>query len=243
MLGVQHLGAIIGEISNLISDRDPKYDESGQLEPPLYVMANPKYGSEKKGAPTNYYLTVAPKKIKVNCELDHVDVVLCCDPKAFTHCNPLQGINPGGCLVWESSDTPEDAWQRIPVKHRQYIKDNDIKVYILDGFDVARNATDRTDLQLRMQGNSFLGALRANLLCDLADRLIRNRLLPARERPVSAFSRCPTFWVADRYTLPVRKVRTNGVSGAGCRLLTPMVAVCGVLLISVSSTGNQPPIS
>ena len=154
----KNLGAIIGEISNLISDRDPKYDESGQLEPPLYVMANPKYGSEKKGAPTNYYLTVAPKKIKVNCELDHVDVVLCCDPKAFTHCNPLQGINPGGCLVWESSDTPEDAWQRIPVKHRQYIKDNDIKVYILDGFDVARNATDRTDLQLRMQGNSFLGA-------------------------------------------------------------------------------------
>ena len=27
----------------------------------LFVMANPKYGSEKKGAPTNYYLTVAPR--------------------------------------------------------------------------------------------------------------------------------------------------------------------------------------
>jgi pyruvate-ferredoxin/flavodoxin oxidoreductase len=154
----KNLGAIIGEISNLISERNPTYDEHGQLEPKLYIMANPKYGSEKKGAPTNYYLTVAPEQIKVNCELDHVDVVLCCDPKAFTHCNPLEGINPGGCLVWESSDTPETAWERIPLKHRQYIKDNDIKVYILPGFAIARGATDRGDLQLRMQGNSFLGA-------------------------------------------------------------------------------------
>ena len=154
----KNLGAIIGEVSNLIAERNPVYDEAGQLEPPLYVMANPKYGSEKKGAPTNYYLTVAPEKIKVNCELNHVDVVLCCDPKAFTHCNPLEGINPGGCLVWESSDSPEDAWERIPVKHREYIKQNDIKVYILPGFEIARNATERTDLQLRMQGNSFLGA-------------------------------------------------------------------------------------
>jgi len=44
----------------------------------------PKYGSEKKGAPTNYYLTVARERIQVNCELNHVDVVLCCDPKAST---------------------------------------------------------------------------------------------------------------------------------------------------------------
>ena len=66
-------------------------------------MANPKYGSEKKGAPTYYYLTVAPERIRVNCDLNHVDVVLCCDPKAFTHTNPLEGLNKGGCLVWESS--------------------------------------------------------------------------------------------------------------------------------------------
>src|SRR5438445_266729 len=154
----KNLGSIIGDFGNLISEQDPKYDEDGQKIEKLYVMANPKYGSEKKGAPTNYYLVVAPEKIRVNCELNHVDVVLCCDPKAFTHTNPLEGLNKGGCLVWESSDTPETAWQRIPAQHRKFIQDNNLRVYILPGFEIARKATDRGDLQLRMQGNSFLGA-------------------------------------------------------------------------------------
>ncbi|MDP6381217.1 MAG: 2-oxoacid:acceptor oxidoreductase family protein, partial [Phycisphaerae bacterium] len=121
------------------------------------VMANPKYGSEKKGSPTNYYLTVAPKLIQVNCELNHVDVVLCCDPKAFTHCNPLDGLNKGASFVWESDESPKTAWERIPAKHRQFIKENNIRVFILPGFDIAKSATNRADLHLRMQGNSFLG--------------------------------------------------------------------------------------
>ena len=169
----KNLGSIIGEFGNLISKRDPSYDAHGVLEDKLYVSANPKYGSEKKGAPTNYYLVVARNPIRVNCELNHVDVVLCCDPKAFTHTNPVEGINPGGCLVWESKDSPETAWQRIPSHHRKFIKDNNIRVYILPGFDVAKKATDRADLQLRMQGNSFLGAffrvssfLKDNDICE-----------------------------------------------------------------------------
>jgi pyruvate-ferredoxin/flavodoxin oxidoreductase len=154
----KNLGSIIGDFGSLISETNPKFDADGQVMEKLWVMANPKYGSEKKGAPTNYYLVVAPERIRVNCELNHVDVVLCCDPKAFTHTNPLEGLNKGGCLVWESSDTPETAWQRIPSQYRKFIRDNNIRVYILPGFEIARKATDRTELQLRMQGNSFLGA-------------------------------------------------------------------------------------
>jgi len=154
----KNLGSIIGDFGSLISEKDPLYDADGQVMEKIWVMANPKYGSEKKGAPTNYYLVVAPERIRVNCELNHVDVVLCCDPKAFTHTNPLEGLNKGGCLVWESSDTPEVAWQRVPAQHRQFIKDNNIRIYVLPGFEIARKATDRGELQLRMQGNAFLGA-------------------------------------------------------------------------------------
>ena len=62
----KNLGSIIGEFGNLISLRNPSYDEHGVLEDKLFVSANPKYGSEKKGAPTNYYLVVAPQPIRVN---------------------------------------------------------------------------------------------------------------------------------------------------------------------------------
>lgn len=154
----KNLGELIGDFGKFIAESNPDYGEDGTLLDKLFVMANPKYGSEKKGAPTNYYLTVAPKQIKVNCELNHVDVVLCCDPKAFTHTNPLDGIKKGGCLVWESSEAPEVAWERVPPKHRQFVIDNNIRVFILPGFDIARAATDKPELQLRMQGNSFLGA-------------------------------------------------------------------------------------
>jgi pyruvate-ferredoxin/flavodoxin oxidoreductase len=154
----KNLGSILGEFGQLLSHSPAPGKGNGAPAHALHIMANPKYGSEKKGAPTNYYLVVARDPIRVNCELNHVDVVLCCDPKAFTHTNPLEGLKPGGSLVWESSETPDIAWQRIPARHRQFIRDHRIRVFTLPGFEIARSATDRADLHLRMQGNSFLGA-------------------------------------------------------------------------------------
>ena len=52
-------------------------------------------------------MIAAPERIRVNCDLRHVNVVLCCDPKAFTHTNPLDGMAEGGCLVWESDEEGE----------------------------------------------------------------------------------------------------------------------------------------
>lgn len=154
----KNLGAIIGEFGDYLSQRDGGTDEYGRPKELIHVSANPKYGSEKKGAPTAYFLMVAPERIRVNCDLRHVNVVLCCDPKAFTHQNPLEGMTPGGAFVWESDESPEVAWNRVPRHLRQDIIDKQIRLFILPGFDIAKKATDRSDLQLRMQGNAFLGA-------------------------------------------------------------------------------------
>ena len=154
----KNLGAIIGDFNDFLSERSTDVDEFGRPKEVIHVSANPKYGSEKKGAPTSYFLVVAPERIRVNCDLRHVGVVLCCDPKAFTHCNPLEGISEGGALIWESDEEPKDAWERLPLWARSQIIENKIRVYTLPGFDIARKATNRPDLQLRMQGNAFLGA-------------------------------------------------------------------------------------
>jgi len=154
----KNLAEIIGEIGTHVADRDGVKDALGQPGEVIHISANPKYGSEKKGSPTSYFLVAAPERVRVNCDLRHVSVVLCCDPRAFTHINPIDGIAEGGTLVWESDETPEKAWTRIPKKYRQEIIDKRIQVYILPGFQIAKEATDRHDLQLRMQGNAFLGA-------------------------------------------------------------------------------------
>ncbi|HYS26819.1 MAG TPA: thiamine pyrophosphate-dependent enzyme, partial [Vicinamibacterales bacterium] len=80
------------------------------------------------------------------------------DPKAFTHTNPLDGMSEGGSLVWESDEIGEAAWERLPLWARKQIIDKKIRVFTMPGFKIAREATDRGDLQLRMQGNAFLGA-------------------------------------------------------------------------------------
>ncbi len=154
----KNLGAILGDLNDLLFERDHEVDALGNPKEVIHVSANPKYGSEKKGAPTSYFMVAAKDRIRVNCDLRHVTVVLCCDPKAFTHTNPLDGMQEGGCLVWESDVDGERAWQNLPIWARKQIIDKKIRVFTLPGFDIARKATDRADLQLRMQGNAFLGA-------------------------------------------------------------------------------------
>ena len=154
----KNLGAILGDLNDLLYERDGLVDDKGNPKEVIHVSANPKYGSEKKGAPTSYFMVAAKDRIRVNCDLRHVTVVLCCDPKAFTHTNPLDGIQEGGSLVWESDAAGERAWENLPSWARKQIIDKKIRVFTLPGFEIARKATDRGDLQLRMQGNAFLGA-------------------------------------------------------------------------------------
>ena len=154
----KNLAGVIGEMGDFVAKRDGGVDAGGGQGEAVHISANPRYGSEKKGAPTAYYLAVAPERVRVNCDLHHVNTVLCCDPKAFTHSNPLDGLVPGGVFIIESDEQPAQVWERIPSRHRQEIIEKGIKLYSLPGFDIARNATKRPELQLRMQGNAFLGA-------------------------------------------------------------------------------------
>src|SRR5208283_3916419 len=72
--------------------------------------------------------------------------------------NPLDGMAEGGSFVWESDEEGAQAWERLPQWARKQIIERKIRVFTLPGFSIARKATDRGDLQLRMQGNAFLGA-------------------------------------------------------------------------------------
>lgn len=123
------------------------------------IKANPKYGSEKKGQPTTYYLSASPEPIRVNCEYIFVDVVLSPDPNVFKHTNALAGLKKGGCFIIQSDKpTQEAVWADIPVRYQKSIIDNEIHVYYIDGFKIAREEATDPELQLRMQGIAFQGA-------------------------------------------------------------------------------------
>jgi pyruvate-ferredoxin/flavodoxin oxidoreductase len=123
------------------------------------IKANPKYGSEKKGQPTTYYLSAAPEPIRVNCEYVYVDVVLSPDPAVFEHSNPLSGLKRGGVFIIQSNQgSPEGTWASFPIWAQKQIVDNELRVFYLDAFQIAREEAGSADLQLRMQGIAFQGA-------------------------------------------------------------------------------------
>lgn len=121
------------------------------------IKANPKYGSEKKGQPTTYYLSAAPEPIRINCEYTYVDVVLSPDPNVFGHSNPLSGLKQGGYFIIQSN-LGEETWASFPLWAQKFIVDNGIHVFYIDAFQVAREEAGSPELQLRMQGIAFQGA-------------------------------------------------------------------------------------
>ncbi|MBI4741351.1 MAG: 2-oxoacid:acceptor oxidoreductase family protein, partial [Betaproteobacteria bacterium] len=121
------------------------------------IKANPKYGSEKKGQPTTYYLSAAPEPIRINCEYVYVDVVLSPDPAVFGHSNPLSGLKKGGVFIIQSN-LGKNTWAHFPAWAQKQIIDDDIRVFYLDAFQIAREEAGSAELQLRMQGNAFQGA-------------------------------------------------------------------------------------
>jgi pyruvate-ferredoxin/flavodoxin oxidoreductase len=125
-----------------------------------HIKANPKYGSEKKGQPTTYYLSAAPEPIRINSEYFYVDVVLSPDPNVFGHSNPLAGLKKGGVFIIQSEyESPQEVWaKQIPRRYQQIIIENDIRVFYLDGFKIAREIATDSELQFRMQGIAFMGS-------------------------------------------------------------------------------------
>jgi len=120
----------------------------------------PKYGSEKSGAPTNYYITLSPQPIKItNAELEDVEVVISPDHRSFVHTNPIKGLAEGGTFILQSSGTPEQVWAELPAQFRKTIREKKINFFIIDAFAVAKRNAPTPELATRMMGIAFIGAV------------------------------------------------------------------------------------
>jgi pyruvate-ferredoxin/flavodoxin oxidoreductase len=122
------------------------------------VQAYPKYGSEKKGLPTTYYLTIAKEHIRVHSELEHVEFIPLNDVNAFNLENPLAGLSQNGMVFVQSQKTdPAEVWAAIPAWARKELIDKNARLFALDTVAIAREVSSLADLQQRMQGIVLLG--------------------------------------------------------------------------------------
>ena len=122
------------------------------------VQAYPKYGSEKKGLPTTYYLTIAREHVRVHSELEQVEFVALNDVNAFNLENPLAGLSEGGMVFVQSQKTdPAEVWASVPAWARKTMSDKNARLFALDTVLIAQQVSSRADLVQRMQGIVLLG--------------------------------------------------------------------------------------
>lgn len=122
------------------------------------VQAYPKYGSEKKGLPTTYYLTIARQHIRVHSELEHVEFVALNDVNAFNLENPLMGLSESGMVFVQSHRTDvKEIWDSVPAWARQVMNERNARLFALDTVAIAKEVSSRADLVQRMQGIVLLG--------------------------------------------------------------------------------------
>jgi pyruvate-ferredoxin/flavodoxin oxidoreductase len=124
----------------------------------LRVQAYPRYGSEKKGLPTTYYLTLADRPLHLHEALDTVEMVAIHDVAAFRQGRPLNGLVDGGILFVESAVGDAEAlWASLPSDARAEILARSINVWWLDTARLARENAPRPDLEIRMRGVALAG--------------------------------------------------------------------------------------
>ncbi|MEO5376584.1 MAG: 2-oxoacid:acceptor oxidoreductase family protein [Magnetococcus sp. DMHC-6] len=124
------------------------------------VQAAPKYGSEKKGLPTNSFLAVSPgDKILAHCDLQQVDFVPLMDPTTWHMGNPLVGLGKKGIVFQHTHETTvQGLWDALPSYAKYFIRENNIRFYGVDTIAIAREScTSDASLIQRFQGVVLLG--------------------------------------------------------------------------------------
>ncbi|MBA4179442.1 MAG: pyruvate ferredoxin oxidoreductase [Anaerolinea sp.] len=152
-----------------------------------HVQAFSKYGGEKKGLPTEYYLSLSDETVRTHCDLSQVDLVCVHTPNAFHLGDPLAGLVDGGLLFLQTTSSAEDAWQELPGPVRAEVLRRGIHVYALDTAAIARDMAPRPDLVQRMQGIALLGVFLRITPYAVRHGLPKEHLFAALDRPLRKY--------------------------------------------------------
>ena len=109
------------------------------------VQAYPKYGSEKKGLPTTYYLTIAESHIYTHSELEHVDFVLLNDINAVQLAIRWTASSTGGAIFMQSPRPTRSIWGSCPTRRSERSATRDCGCSALDMVQIARETRSKPD--------------------------------------------------------------------------------------------------
>lgn len=103
-----------------------------------YSQAYFAYDSKKTGGLTISHLRFGNKPIKSTYYVNHADFVACHVPAYVNQYDIVQDVKPGGTFLLNCRWTVDELDENLPAKMKKYIAENNIKFYIINAIDKAR---------------------------------------------------------------------------------------------------------
>ena len=104
----------------------------------MYVQGYFSYDSKKSGGITVSHLRFGEKPIKSTYLINKASFVACHNPSYVTKYDMVQDLVPGGTFLLNCIWSPEELDKELPASMKRYIAENDIKFYIINGIDIAK---------------------------------------------------------------------------------------------------------
>jgi pyruvate-ferredoxin/flavodoxin oxidoreductase len=98
------------------------------------------YDSKKSGAMTVSHLRFGPDEITATYLLDEASFVACHQFGLLEKTDVLGRAMQGGTFLLNSPYPVEEVWDRLPVEVQRQIIDRQLKFYVVDGYEVAKEA-------------------------------------------------------------------------------------------------------
>jgi pyruvate-ferredoxin/flavodoxin oxidoreductase len=107
---------------------------------PLYAQGYFVYDSKKSGSVTVSHLRFGPRPIESTYLIDRANFVACHQFNFLRRMNVLEAAERGATFLLNSPYDAEQVWDKLPREIQQTIIDKDIRLFVVDGVAVAKQA-------------------------------------------------------------------------------------------------------
>ncbi|MCL2513437.1 MAG: pyruvate:ferredoxin (flavodoxin) oxidoreductase, partial [Oscillospiraceae bacterium] len=105
----------------------------------MYAQGYFAYDSKKSGGITISHLRFGNNPIKSTYYINKADFVACHNPSYLDKYDMIQDLKPGGTFLLNCQWDGEELDKHLPAAIKRYIVKNDIKLYIINAIDIARD--------------------------------------------------------------------------------------------------------
>ncbi|MEO1002621.1 MAG: pyruvate:ferredoxin (flavodoxin) oxidoreductase [Cyanobacteria bacterium J06638_7] len=113
------------------------------------------YDSKKSGSVTVSHLRFGPRPIRSTYLIQRPTFVACHQWDFLGRFDLLAGIEPGGVFLLNSPYEPAETWSRLPQALRERIREQQLRVWVIDASGVARQAGMGSRINTVMQAGFF----------------------------------------------------------------------------------------